>query len=408
MKIQLVSTASYDPPRGGSTRSNLVWLENLAGAGHSCRVVCGLPIGEITEERESSPCAGLTVLSVSDTRRRDVLRREIASFHPDVVLVSSEDLSHTMLREAYRLAPDRVVYLAHTPQFYPFGPAAWNTDAEAASLVARCAGVVAIAEFTAQYIREYGKCEATVIHPPIYGKPPFRRLGKADSGAIAMINPCAMKGISIFLALARRFPHLPFAALPGWGTTDADRRELDSLPNFQWLKTCADIELMLKETRLLLMPSLWLEGFGLIVVEAMLRGIPVLASDAGGLRESSLGAGFRLPIHTIREFTTAFDDRHLPVPVVPPQDIEPWASTIAMLERDSGQYEKESESARQAAEKFVARWGPEHFERFLENLSKGDTIAPAATDAASHPAANLSTAKRDLLLRRLRGAHLKK
>ena len=31
-------------------------------------------------------------------------------------------------------------------------------------------------------------------------------------------------------------------------------------------------------TRLLLMPSLWLESFGLVAAEAMLNGIPVLAS----------------------------------------------------------------------------------------------------------------------------------
>ncbi len=34
-------------------------------------------------------------------------------------------------------------------------------------------------------------------------------------------------------------------------------------------------------TKMLLMPSLWFESFGLVAVEAMLNGIPVLASDRG-------------------------------------------------------------------------------------------------------------------------------
>ena len=41
MRILLTSTASYVPPRGGSTRSNRIWLEHLAAHGHACRVVCG-------------------------------------------------------------------------------------------------------------------------------------------------------------------------------------------------------------------------------------------------------------------------------------------------------------------------------------------------------------------------------
>ncbi|MBI1897990.1 MAG: hypothetical protein HYS04_15880, partial [Acidobacteria bacterium] len=39
MRILLASTASYVPPRGGSTRSNLAWLDSLAGAGHACSIV---------------------------------------------------------------------------------------------------------------------------------------------------------------------------------------------------------------------------------------------------------------------------------------------------------------------------------------------------------------------------------
>src|SRR5262245_8237503 len=131
MRILLTATASYSPPRGGATRSNLVWLDYMAKSGHECRIVCG-PSGEGAEFKYHPSIA---ILPEEDPARRvQVLRREIHAFQPDWVLVSSEDLGHGLLREAHHAAPGRVVYLAHTPQFYPFGPASWSSDRHAAEL----------------------------------------------------------------------------------------------------------------------------------------------------------------------------------------------------------------------------------------------------------------------------------
>src|SRR6266487_4687704 len=79
MRILLTSNASHDPARGGSTRSNLVWLEHLAGAGHSCLVVCAALGDESHTVRN-----GVSIFSVKDlVRRLDTLAREIRSFQPD-------------------------------------------------------------------------------------------------------------------------------------------------------------------------------------------------------------------------------------------------------------------------------------------------------------------------------------
>src|SRR5438552_18948535 len=89
MRILLTAIASYVPPRGGATRSNLIWMDHLAGTGHACRIVCGAA-GEGAELRFHESIA---VFAVAEPARRvHVLRDQIADFKPDWVLVSSGDL----------------------------------------------------------------------------------------------------------------------------------------------------------------------------------------------------------------------------------------------------------------------------------------------------------------------------
>src|SRR5262249_25952051 len=157
------------------------------------------------------------------------------------------------------VAPRRIVYLAHTPQFFPFGAESWHPDPRATEIVRSARAVVAIGHSTAVYIEKSAGVHPVVVHPPIYGRPPFARLGCFDRGSVLMINPCQVKGIGIFLDLARQFPAVPFAALLGWGATAADRLALASLENIQIFESVDHIEDALRNTRILLMPSLWYE-----------------------------------------------------------------------------------------------------------------------------------------------------
>ncbi len=207
-----------------------------------------------------------------------------------------------------------------------------------------------------------------------------------------MINPCVVKGIGIFLELAQAFPRLPFAALEGWGTTQDDLRALASLPNVTVIENVTNIEEVLSRSRLLLAPSLWYEGFGLIVMEAMLRGLPVIASDSGGLAEAKQGTGFVVPVRAIELYEPSFDENHMPKPVGVRQDIEPWKQALETLVTDREIYWKEAELSRQAAVAFVSGLRASQFEDMLRELP-----APRQT---SQP--GLSPAKRALLAQRLR------
>ena len=99
---------------------------------------------------------------------------------------------------------------------------------------------------------------------------------------------------------------------------------------------------MLARTRVLLMPSLWYEGFGLIVMESMLRGIPVVASDSGGLVEAKHGTGYVIPVKTIERYEPVFDEHSMPRPVVRENDPAPWVAALRELLTDPAAYQRES------------------------------------------------------------------
>jgi len=393
MRILLTANASYAPPRGGATRSNLLWLDELARRGHECRVICGAT-GEGAELR---PHPTIAILPVDEPALRlQALRAEIRDFQPDWVLVSSEDLSHALLRQAHQSAPGRVVYLAHTPQFFPFGAASWNPDRQAAALVTQSAGLVTIGQHMAAYVERALSRPVAVIHPPIYGAGPFPDFASFGEGLITMLNPCAVKGISIFLEVAARLPEYRFGVVPGWGTTADDRRALQRLPNLEFLPNARRIDDLLARTRLLLMPSLWYEGFGLIAMEAMLRGLPVVASDSGGLQEAKRGTGYLIPVETIDRYEPQFDEHAMPKPVVPRNDPAPWVAAVRELLTDAAAYARESAASHEASARFVAGLDPGRMERYLLELARGTVARPEPVRVES-----LSPEKRALLLERL-------
>ena len=391
MRLLLTSNASYDPPRGGSTRSNLVWLRHLAGAGHTCRVVSAALHDDSESERDGIAIRGLH----NFIQRAHVLGEEIRAFEPDWVLVSSEDLSHVLLREAARAASGRIIYLAHTPQFFPFGPESWNVDSRATAIVRDSRAVVTIGSHMAAYVGKHAGVHSVVIHPPIYGAPPFRQCGGFDRPFVLMINPCRVKGLDIFLALAGRFSALQFAGLIGWGTTSEDREAMARRPNVRLLASVPDIEEVLSQSRILLMPSVWYEGFGLIAMEAMLRGLPVIASDSGGLVEAKRNSGYLIPVRPVERYLPEFDEMHMPKPVIPEQDIEPWAAALHQLTTNPDAWKRESEASRTAALAFVNQLDAASFERMLAGLE------PAAAAPPTRSADDLTPAQRALLLQRL-------
>jgi glycosyltransferase involved in cell wall biosynthesis len=92
---------------------------------------------------------------------------------------------------------------------------------------------------------------------------------------ITLINANQNKGTHVLYEIARRMPKYNFlGVLPYYG-----ERTLPTSPpqNIEWVKFDDDIRNILRQTRILLMPSYY-ESYGRVAVEAMINGIPVIYS----------------------------------------------------------------------------------------------------------------------------------
>jgi glycosyltransferase involved in cell wall biosynthesis len=376
MRLLLVQSAVFLPTYGGASKANRILCELLASRGHECFVFavaeqyidnpdaittyCDRIRAEGAEIlfQDSSMVmfrnAMVTVFAFTNTTE---LRSEVAlhlpGLRPDVVLISSEDPFQVLLTKLAPLCGEKLVYFAHTSIFLPFGPNSVYPNSAAAETFGHIAGIVTISRYMKQYFEDWIHVSPKQIAVPIFGQGPFPNFAQYDSGSVAMINPCAIKGLPIFLELARRFPNFPFSAVRGWGTTDHDVRELNSLPNISLLGSRTEIDLILSHTRILLVPSLWQEGFGLVAVEAMLRGIPVLASNTGGLAEAKLGVDYVIPVRAITTYLPQHDEKMIPRAVVPAQDIGPWQNALSDLLTLSERYFQVSADSRNAALRYV-------------------------------------------------------
>jgi medium-chain acyl-[acyl-carrier-protein] hydrolase len=188
--------------------------------------------------------------------------------------------------------------------------------------------------------------------------------------------------------------------VPIWGTNQQDRAALGARPNVRLLAAVDDIDLLLARTRVLVVPSLWAEARSRMVVEALLRGVPVMAANVGGIPEAMMGVPYLLPVRPIEKYEMRLDEQMVPVAQVPAQDIGPWREALARLLTDRAHYEEIARQSRRAALEYARELHVGHFEKLLTGTKKSAARVPAP---ATHPnLESLSPEKRKLLALRLR------
>jgi glycosyltransferase involved in cell wall biosynthesis len=127
---------------------------------------------------------------------------------------------------------------------------------------------------------------------------------QAPRDCVTFVNPAPEKGAAIVVGImqemARRGAKTKFLlvesrrklapTLPALGVTPAQ------LPNVEYLPIQHDMSRVWRRTRVLLHPSLWHESGPRVTLEACSAGIPVLATQSGGIAELLGDSGFMFPI----------------------------------------------------------------------------------------------------------------
>lgn len=389
MRILLAQKLSYSQSFTGAGRLARSFLESLAERNHQCRAIAFVnspndiskdftfpanikktPIIEpsATVSKRVFVDKGVEVYEYSrGAQLHEHLKEHIHKFDPTWVIVS-EDPTFLLLATAMETAANRTIYWCQSQATLPFGPEAFAADRLKKQLLEETAGILASSHYLHDYIKRWSKLDSFVVKVSVFGKPPFPELGSIRNPYVTLINPSNIKGLPIFLTLAQRFRDIQFAVVPTWATTAFDRQACESLPNVSILRPSENIDEILSQTRLLLVPSLWGEAFGLVVVEAMLRGIPVLTSNVGGLPEAKLGTDFILPVRKIVNYEDRRDENGIQIPIISEQNVDPWESAMRKILFDESYYRRISLQSKTAAINFTEGLSIVSTEEYLENL----------------------------------------
>lgn len=378
-RLLFASCHGYVDPSNGAATATRDLMELLASRGVDCRVLStGIldyhqetPLGPILDglgvevRRSRASLSGgdtadvydldlggvrVTLLPTASSRIEhspdraesvaflDMADQILERFRPQVLLTYGGHPANLELMARARRRGIAVVFYLH------------NFAYDSALAFRDASGVLVPTDYCRRFYARRIGLECTTIPYPFY--PPRILVEDRDPKYLTFVNPVLAKGVTVFARIAveldRLRPDIPLLVVEARGTADglADvGLDLSGLRNLHRMANTTDPRDFYRVSRAVLMPSLWLENGGLVAREAMANGIPVLASDRGGLPETLGDAGF---VFTVPARCTP-GSREVPTA----REVAPWVATIQRLWDDPG-------------------WEAEHRIRSLESSRRWD------------------------------------
>lgn len=326
LKVLFASTHTYLPQRAGGIESNTHDLcIELSMAGDEPAVLAHLdPVGWLAFVNRLRRKLPFGSAFPADRRMGYPVHRgwsliegapeAVRRIRPDVVVVQGSG-PVPLTRAFVELDVPTVLYL-HDVEFDRLGgepPAHPRLQ------------VLANSRFTAERARRELNVESHVV-PPLVRPEAYRTNSSRDR--VVFVNPNPLKGVEIAFALAERRPDIEFLFIESWKLRPERKAKYHTrasvLPNVEWSAPVSDMREVYGHARVVLVPSMWEEAWGRVATEAQISGIPVLASNRGGLPES-VGMGGIL--------------------VDPEAPLEAWEAALARMWDDPESYEQLAEAA---------------------------------------------------------------
>ena len=186
---------------------------------------------------------------------------------------------------------------------------------------------------------------------------------------VTFVNPSSEKGVFPFVRIAdelgRQRPDIPLLVVESRGeeSTLVDCGvDLRMHGNVFLMSQTSDPRDFWSLTRICLIPSLWWESQGLVAVEAMINGIPVIGSDRGALPETLGDAGIVLPLP---ERLTP-QSREIPSA----EEVSPWVEAILRLWDDAEFYRQHRCRALSESRRWDAVVLEPRYVQFFEEIAR--------------------------------------
>jgi len=183
---------------------------------------------------------------------------------------------------------------------------------------------------------------------------PLHRLDRyktTPGDGILLVNCSEEKGAALFYQLATRMPDRKFIACEG--RTEPFKPHL-APKNVQFLPATNDMKSVYSLARIVVIPSRrgrtgWKESWGRVAIEAAVSGIPVIASENEGLRESLGWAGI----------------------FCHPDNVSEWEAVIKKLD-NSDYYQKQSDKVQKRAGEVaeITKQQVDNLDRIVRNMPR--------------------------------------